>query len=721
MDKYDDQASANAGVAGLSILVRQRWRFITVWTLVCTAIASFAIIHLAPRYRAEAVLLLSTRVEHLSDLKSVVSGPLPAIPDPNVARGEVEVLQGRLLASRVIRQLDLENSPDLAPHEHLSARLSRLLERMLGLPSRSDPAPLTAVQRMTAAEDDYMKRFSAFNDGRSFTLSLSYASSNPDLAALVVNTHAALYLADQQALKRQAAEQTTQWLRNETGRLHGELEQKEDALRLLRERAGLVGSAGSTALERQVTDLGTSVAQANADVATREAQLADIRQGGSSDIQSGVLESDLIHKLREQEAITRQQVAGLSRLHGSAYPPLNEARSELADITSKISQETTRIVRGLQTDLVIALRREADLTATLAVLQGKRDQQAHAAEDVEHLEHEAQATRSIYETLLGRLGEIQAQIGAEVADARVISPAGTPDRPFFPNVPLFISIALIVSACSGTGLAWLLEWHDRGVMTSDDLEGIGLPALEALPLVSRSEQRGGTLPDLLLAKPKCLLADQVRALRGQIALPTGDCAPRVLALTSAMPGEGKTTAALLLGRSMAASGLQVLLIECDLRRPSISRQLGLSATPTGLVGVLRDGSALLPASTITDPRSSLRILAVEENVARPQDLLSGDPLRRLLAEARELYDYVLVDTPPIGAVSDAVLIAPHADKTLLVVRWQTTPIAAVKAVARKLLQHRVHVAGVVLNATDLKRATPYKLASMYRAGRSYAE
>ncbi len=588
------------------------------------------------------MLLLNTRTEHVSDLKSVVSGPLPTNPDPNVARGEVEVLQSRLLAERVIQQLGIEDSADLTPHQHFSQMLLDWLRPILRLPPAPPRPPPTAEQRMNDAIDAYLKRITAFNDGRSFTLSLSYTSMDPELAARVVNTHAEAYLADQRGLKHRAAERAATWLRNEIGVLRSELDQKERVIRDLREQAGLIGSAGNggaaTVLERQVTDLATALAKAQADSA--------------------------VHRYLGQQ-------------------------------------------------------READLKAVLADLQRKRDQQARIGAQVEDQERDAQATRSVYETLLGRLGEIEAQVGAEDADARLISPAAPPNRPSFPNMPVFSCVALIVSAGLGVGIAFLLEKRNRGITGLDDLKDVDdLLMLEPLPFVTRRERRGRVLPDMLVADPKSVLAEKVRALRGDVARLRRGAPPRVIAITSALPGEGKTTMALLLGRSMASAGLQVLLIECDLRRPTTARQIGLRINAPGLVAVLRH-DASLAAATTKDPSSSMRILAVEKNVARAQDLLSGDALPHLLAEARQLYDYVLVDTPPLGAVSDATLVAPHADGTLLVVRWHSTSVAAVKAVVRKLARHDLRISGVVLNATDLKRATPPELASMYRASRSY--
>jgi capsular exopolysaccharide synthesis family protein len=492
------------------------------------------------------------------------------------------------------------------------------------------------------------------------------------------------------------------------------LQQQQAAIRDQRERAGLVGSSGSTELERQVADLGISLAQARADVAMRRARVVATRAGGSAS--QPVLDSDLIHKLREQEAQAQQRVAGLGQQHGSAYPEYAAARSQAADISAKIDQETARILRGLQTDFVTAQQREADLVAALGTLQHQREAQARAAADVDNLEHDAQATQTVYQTLLTSLSQIQAQLGAEDADARVISAASPPRLPYFPNVPVFASIALIVSSATGVALAWLLESRQRGITRLDELQDLELTALEPIPYVSARERRGRRLGDMLLAEPKSVLAEQVRALRGDLARSKG---ARVFALVSALPAEGKTATALLLGRSMAASGLHVLVVECDLRRPSAMRQLGLAPTRPGLVGVLRDG-APFSAAAVEDHDSPLHLLAPEEDVARPQDLLAGDALRRLLDTARAQYDYVLIDTPPLGAVSDALLVASQADCTLLVVRWKTTPVVAVRAVLRKLARHDLQVAGAVLNATNLKRSVPDGLASLYRAGRAYA-
>jgi succinoglycan biosynthesis transport protein ExoP len=238
-----------------------------------------------------------------------------------------------------------------------------------------------------------------------------------------------------------------------------------------------------------------------------------------------------------------------------------------------------------------------------------------------------------------------------------------------------------------------------------------------VPLVKRRERQGRSLPDYMLDSPDGEFADAIRSLRGDIMHFIRSDGSRVLAITSALPGEGKTTVALAIARSVAALGLRVLLIDCDLRRPQVAKVLGKGGG--GLIATLQ--SQTLPEGTvIKDPRSSVNILAVERQVVAPQDLLASSALKKLLDMARRSYDFVILDTPPEGAVSDVLLIAPHVDATILLVRWQTTPVKAVTNAVTAFEARGLTLSGIILNAVNMEQfARISGQARLYRSIRAY--
>ena len=709
---------ASVGVMNMGGLLRRNWIYIMLWTTVVTAAAIWGILHLAPNYRATATLLLNTRVEHLSDLKSVVSGPMTAIPDPAVARGEVEVLRGRLLAATVISNLDLQNSPDLK--QPSGPGIIDRVRGAVGLPPMNQ-SPRSPEMTEAAIVDAYLRHLSVFNDGRSYTFDVSYTSSDPVTAAKVANTLSAAYLEDQRKLKQRAAERATVWLGAEIARLRTVLDEKEHAIRDFQEKWDLNVSNKMTGLERQISDLGTQLAQARADISSKQARTAGAE--GGRDAQPEVIDNPLIRSLRGQEATIRQRLAGLGQSSGLRNPEMMRARSELGAVQDKINLETTRIGRSSTAELATARQRAAELQSTLTRLQVERDKQARAASQVEDMEGDLKSTRTVYAGLLGRLGEIQAQVGAVEADARLISPAAVPVRPYYPNVPLFSGIAFVLAAASSVALAWLVERRRLDPASEQVLANRGLTSLGQIPTISLSRRRNQSLPDIMVAEPRSVLADSVRALREDVILAgRGASGSKVIALTSALPGEGKTTTTILLARSLVSAGHRVLLLECDLRRPTIAGQLGIKPTDPDMTAVLQ-GTASVAAAVVRDPSSSLDVIVVNTRTSRPQDHLGPNGLGRVIESVRKHYDYVLIDTPPVGAVSDAISVATHADTTLLVVRWGATPATVAEAAVARLSQRGLTVSGIIFNNADLRIASGQNRANaaMYRASRSYAE
>jgi succinoglycan biosynthesis transport protein ExoP len=715
-------------VANLVMVCRRRAGLIMFWMASCVALTAFVVFNLEPRYRAETELMLDTRIEHLGNFQSVISGPM-TMQDPTfIVSSEVKVLESAELAGRVIDQLHLGQYPDFQQHPSLlSTFIAALTEVTRSFWPETQPVSNDPDRTRAALIRAYLGRLGVYNDGRSFVLSLSFDASDPALAARILNTHAQLYIADQKVLKQSAGRQALTWVDSEIVRLRTELDQKERALRDFRENAGLIavpvpGGKDGTLVTQQIVEVGTDLAQARADLARREARLAQAQtaaiHGASSE--SDVLNSPLIQRLREQESTAQQRVADLTEQYGRGYPGLREAQARALEVDRRIAQEIARITREAENDESLGRQRVAQLSATMNRLQEQLIVQDKASARLSEMDRDIAATRQVFQGLLARQQEISAEVGAEDADARLVFGATAPLVPVYPNKTMFLGFAVLLSAFSGVGLAYTLDRQGSGIDNPEHLESLGVLTMHSVPLVPRNERRNLPLPDLLLKAPKVEFAEAIRALRGDIALASRNERAAVVALASALPQEGKTTVAVSLARSAAASGLQVLLIDCDLRRPAVTRALGLHPNERGIVSVL-SGSCSLEAAVGRDPATFMSILAVEEHVASPQDLLSKDAIKALLDEARSTYDLVILDTPPRAAVSDILLIAPHVDATVLLVRWKTTPFSIVTATLRAFASRGLPISGIFLNAVDGRRLAQENsdLGHAYRKTRAY--
>ncbi|MBP0496240.1 GumC family protein [Pararoseomonas indoligenes] len=594
------------------------------------AVSAVLIFSLEPRYRASALIALETRETRFSDVSAVVASAGRTM-EANIARSEAEILGSDGLARQVIEEMGLAENPEFAPKPSLTSRLMQILP--FAWPGSQDSAAVSEADRVEAVLAAYAKRLSVFNDGRSYVITLGFQAADRQLAAQIVNHHAALYLQRQQAVKDNALTAASDWLEREVSLLSRRLRDAEGAVQSYRAEHRLFTVRGTTVVQQQLAEFGGELARVRADLVAREARL---QQAGPA--------------------------------------------------------------RNFEAELMLARLKETELVRMV----GDLEQQLASAEQAEAasraLEREAASIRSLYESLLSRQKQVAAQVGVQQPDARIVSPAVPPARPAFPNKPLFLGVAAMLSAGAALGVALLLERRRQGFDSLASAEaGLGLRALAALPRVPRRS----TLEAVVMERSRSAPAEAIRTLRSALASRSGPL-PRLLAVTSALPGEGKTSVALALSRSLTGSGLHVLLVEADLRRGRLMRDACQSRCTRGILAVLR-GQASLAEAVCPDVVQSLDILAVEGEAANPTDLLEAGNLKRVLATAKEVYDYVIVDTPPVEAVSDALLIGRVVDGTLLVVRAEVTPAEVAAATVKACRDAELSLLGIVLNAADPRR------------------
>lgn len=712
------------------------------WVVGWFALACAAIFSLEPRYRASALVMLDSRELNLGAGGSVLTNPTVSM-DANIARGEVEVLGSESLARRVVADMGLVDSPSFAPKPSTVARLKAALvggldwvETRTGLPvaglvrvPEAAPETPTETARLAGVVDAYRRNLSVYNDGRSYVITVGVQSTDPDLAARIVNRHVELYTETQLRMKNEALVSAGALLEREVETLAERLRESERTVQSFREKKGLLSPRGVPVSAQQLADVNNQLALARADVAQREAKMRSVQSAmarGGGDSESEVTSSPTIARLREQEATARQREADLAASLSAEHPRLLAARSGVREIQRKIAEEVQKAARGLASDAGIAREREAQLQRSVTQLEQRMTETDRAEAEARDLERVATATRSLYETLLTRHKQLATQQGSQRADARLVSPAASPNRPSFPNTPLFLVVALMASAGSGVGLA-LLRDRLRPLVSSLE-EAVSVTGLRGLGVLPHAPRRS-PMHRRVIVRPKSVAAEAIRALRGMLILsgsaPKRPAGPRVLAVTSSMPGEGKSTVAVSLARSMAGSGLNVLLIDADLRRPMVARLIWKRPkAERGLADAL-SGDLALEAVVQPDEISPLRVLpaGTPPGAAAPQDLLGSARMSALLGVALETYDCVVIDTPPIGVVTDAAVVASLSDAVVMVARWQKTPVPALRASVASLRAAKAPLAGVLVNDANPRRLPAYSDGAHYvtRGHHSYFE
>ncbi len=716
-----------SALAWLWALCRSHRGLIALVTVAFMIPMTAVVYSLQPRYTSTAEVALDTRQLHLDNFE-VISGPLITAQDPTpVIRSEAQRLKSMELAGEVVNSLKLGQTKEFNPPPDTLASLKKWAFNLLP-PSvsawltESGPQQADDPQRdRTALIESYLDHLTVANDGRSYTMDVTFWAHDPYLAAKVANAHVRRYVEEQHALKSTAEQRALELLGNQVQRLQADLVVKERQVRQFREQHGLLLAQGSTVVAHEIARVSDELSRAMADLAQQKSRMAEaeasLASGRAS--QSGVLQSHAIEELRRQEADASRQLAAMRSRYDARSPALYQASASLADVQRNIAAETLRIIQSMRSDASIAQERVRSLSQQLSGLQGQQVTEDKAEGQLTDMERDLAAERDVYRSILGRQQQIEAQAGAETSDARVVSQALVPKGPIFPRKSLLLPLCLAFSTISAVGVAAFVDRRRGTIGTLEDLSNIGpIACLQFVPMVKSRERRGRSIPDYMLDAPASELADAIRSLRGDVMHMLGSAeGSRVLAITSPLPGEGKTTVSVMLARSVAALGLRVLLIDCDLRKSQVAKLIGTGEG--GLIASLQ-GETSLEGMTVRDPRSTVEVLTVERQVVAPQDLLGSASMKRLLEMARRRYDFVIVDTPPEGAVSDVLLIAPYVDLTLLLVRWKSTPLKAVTNAMATFETRGFSLGGLVLNAVDLEEyARISGQARLYRPIRAY--
>lgn len=703
----------------LNTLGRRRGLMLIVFAAVIVG-AYVAIGQITPRYTAHASVLLQTLQANPVDLESVIG---EASADDEAIQTEVDVLTSRSLARRVVERLDLMSDPEfnitlLPPQPSLGERLG--LDVILPNPLRSwlfgeqeEPPQVAFEHQLTITISQVLKRLTVENDGASYTINIAFQSENPAKAATVANAFVEEYLDGQLEAKYAAAERAALWVDNKLRELRDRVRTADEAVQAFRENHGLLQiDEDRTLATEQLIDLNDQLTGARAERAAIEAQLREVQRLASNPeaalAASPVGASPLVQDLRGQENTLQSALAELRAGHGSLHPLVLNAEAQLGEVRQRMSLEVTRAIATLRSDVEVARAREAELEERLTGLMERNELDARSSIELQRLTTEADAARSLYETFVVGMDSTSVQIDILQADARVLNHAEQPLWSSYPQSTLMLGVAGVAAVMLAILAAAIAEFVDRGVRDPAQLEQrFGIPVLSLVP-VAPDRRRGQRHPSsYAIRKPTSAYAEAIRSVRTMMHYSSEDDPPKVLLVTSAAPNEGKTSFASTLARLTALSGARVLLVDCDLRHPTIGRDLGIRFAD-GLPEVLADHVSMAEAVTV-DEQTGLEVIGARTVSPLHCELLGSRRMRTFVEAARETYDLIVLDSAPVAVVSDAVTLANMADSTILVVRWGRTSMSAVQAAVRAFRGSSARISGIVLSQVNVKAHARYGL------------
>jgi polysaccharide biosynthesis transport protein len=716
----DESGDFRLDVRSIVGILLRHWKLVLAAPLITAAITYAVLSVIPPLYKSEVEILVADPKRPTNAAEGRQISMLDV--DAAAIESEIEVLSSQAVALRVVKALHLDSDPEFIQPSGLAAVLRRL-----GVGGGSEAVAGSEQARLEAAAAGLQKHLTVERVQLSYALRLSVTSVDAHKAQRIARAVATAYLADQEAARQEAIKAGTGWLTGRLTALRARVLDNEAAIQKLKATNGLsdVGTGGNVS-QQQTSDLNNQLILARADVAEKRARFEEARQvvssGGNMQAIPDVLASPVIQQLRKQQAEVSRKEADLAGRFGPAYPDLVIARSQLKDVDKAINAEVARILDNLKNAYQVAQQREQSLEASLnRVTQQHGD--SPAVGKLNELERLDASDRRLYESFLADFNTIAARATLSDIAARIITPASLPTTPAFPRGHLILALMFAVGGFVGVMLAFLVDHLAGGFKTSAQAEGtLGAPVLGMLFEMPRRRLLRPRAADILaeiVAKPASRLAEAVRTVRIGLAL-SGGGSPKVVLVTSAIPGEGKTMAAMLLATSAAQSGQRTLLIDCDLRSRSASRALGGAARP-GLTEVIEERAELDRA--MTSAPSGLTVLTAGTTKLNPADLLNSHRLNELIEQLRGRFDLIVLDATPLLPVVDAVILARLADRILFVVRWSRTPRTTATEAMRALGGEAQGKIGILLNRVNLKklRSFGYGFGYGYNYGHAYGK
>ena len=718
----------------LKVLARRK-RLIAATVLGSALLAALATQMLPLRYTAVLKLAFETRDQPVGDFQG--SGSHAAQEEAGVVAGilnEVEILKSRELAEKVIDQLHLDDNPEFNPALAPDGRLSRI-DMLPWLYSRlpeewlAPRRPLTAEQAATRRRTEIVKRFADRLEvkpiGRSKVFNVTFTAHDPALAAKIVDTLGEAYFASRYEDRLANARRASEWLASNVQQLRNKVVEAERNVETYRRQNDLLQGDKTSLVAAQIADLNLKLIDATAARLAAEAEAGQARRllSRTDDIEAldQILRSELIQRFRGELLGIERREAEMNEQFGPRYPQMIQLAAEKRRLKASLDVEVRKIVRGLESKAEAARIREAAFAKDLDGLKQQSSKANTAAIALRGLEREAEANRLLLEKFMAAFIESNAREDARsvAAYARIISRPTIPDEPSFPKPALIIMLALLAGVIASLPFAAAAEAMDAGFRSAHQVEHeLGLPVLAHVPAAcgGKGARKRKELATQILDRPASEYADAIRSLYNKLTMASLGTLPRSIAFTSAEKDEGKSTTALSLVRMLANTGHRVLLIDGDLHRSHFAETLQVAMRP-GLAELLSN-TATLDQVIQRDPRTTANVIVAGQRQLNASDLLTTPAFPELLRQLEDRYETIVIDSPPLMALTDALFLANAAAATVMVVRWGATRPEVVKYAAMQLATATKRFEGIVLTQVHLKSHARYGFgdSARYSAG-----
>ena len=685
-------------------IMRRKWSVIGL-TLAITLLAAVIVYSIKPVYRATATILLETGKSKVVSVEEVYSG---VNTNREFFQTQAEIMRSRELAGKVVAKLKLGTHPEFDPRQ----REPSLWEKWtapLGLGS-GVKADITDEMAEKSAVGQFMGRLSAEPAKGSSLLRVSFEAHDRELAAQAANAVADAFIENDLEARFQLTQKATDWLNSRVAGLRQKLSESEKALQEYRERERIIDSKGlaQSGTAKVLEDLFKNLGEARqrrseAEVAYNQVRALRGTPGANFESIPSVLRNVLFQDAKKAENEAEKRLAEVAQRYGKEHPRMVQAESELKSSRENTRRQIEIIVSALAKEFEVARANEAAVERTLGEARGQVQGVNRKEYQLGILEREVASNRQLYDMFIGRFKETTATNDLQSAIGRVIDRAQPPGGPVRPDTTQVIRTAFLLALLFSMAVALMLDRLDNTVKTTSDVESrLGVGVLSAIPIVAGGKDAAKRA---YLKDPNSVFSESIRTARTGVLLSSIDEEHKVLVVTSSVPGEGKTTFAMNLAFAHAQTK-RVLLIDADMRRPSVAKTLGFDKNTAGLSEYI-SGAAQASQVIVPIEDTEAKLLPAGHIPPNPLELLLSPKFEQAFNRLKELFDIIVIDSPPVQLVSDALIIAQHATGLIYVIKADDTPLPLARQGLLKLRRGGAPILGVALNQMDFERADRY--------------
>ena len=698
MPNRQQRGLSRDSLAGFLSAVRQR-RGTLIAAVALVPLCAFLTLHqITPLYTATGSLIYDPSGYAPRELQSI----LREVPTTeSMMASQAEILRSLHIAEKVAERGNLFDNPEFNAAKRppgFIARTGTTIRWLLGMETDTPSEPVYGPvwdrnrDRTLMAVQDALHATAVRT---SHVVEVTFIADDAVVAAAAVNNAMDAYIKEQYAAKHRAVESATKLLEKQATDLRRQVHDAEERMSTYRSGHALSQGMHAGTDTEEITHLTEDLAKAQSERAAANARLDAARGKAGAEAQAAVAPS--VAQLRTQQEQFAGQIKGQQARLGSAHPEAQSLIRQFADGQRALGAEIARVVAATEAEQHAATERVETLKTVLEQAEAAAEKSTRAQIPLNAMTRDLDAARGQLQSVLERIQQTAQQAAIESSEGHEISQALAPEHPTYPRTAQTMAASLVAAVFLGLLLVYVLQLSDSTLHSSEEvLEVTGVPCLALIPEVSKRALGHLKIQDYVARRPLTAFAEQVRSLRASVTLDIDH--PQIVAVTAARPAEGKSVTTLALGRSAQLGGERVLAIECDIRQASFQYRLSGNASP-GLMEVLR-GEAEWRNAVQTDPITGMKFITAGKPGGDVLGLFLSDEMRQLLSEVRDHFDLILLDAPPVEAITEARIAAALADATLLCVRWRSTRIKTLLHAQEVLRAAHAIIIGTVLTRVD---------------------